>query len=365
MSKSITIKEGNTSKTFADVAKLRTNLVGSGSCTWVPEDETQLVDKRITANGEYSPASDDAYGYGVVTVDIDLPTKHITKNGTYQASADNKEGWSEVEVNVAATNGKDTDGNDYSITDDGSGGATFSMADGDYNMTVDETTDPETGEVTPIVSLTNIAKIRFTAVGSYEDMDELDLSDFTVTAYIGDAEGQDVSSQCSYSMADGTVLHYGTDYTLTASWTYQGRTYRTATSFTVERGDKGSGQISMWWHFDWDGSTGTHTVSGYCTSPVKAILFKWPHTEPQYSGKWHVWPVLANASDNPVSVNVSPFTISAVNAHSYASGGQSGWADQIVVDNVFVFETEDMAMAEQILNAYVQGGNFSGGGHEF
>lgn len=113
-----------------------------------------LVDKTITANGEYDPADDNADGYSGVTVNVPntyaagdegkvvsngalvsqtsqtvtengtyntttknsvtvnvpsssptLTTKTITENGTYAASADNADGYSSVTVNVSGGGG--------------------------------------------------------------------------------------------------------------------------------------------------------------------------------------------------------------------------------------------------------------------
>ena len=48
--------------------KLKTNLVGGGTCLWVPEDETTLGTKIITENGTYKASDDGYYGYSEVTV---------------------------------------------------------------------------------------------------------------------------------------------------------------------------------------------------------------------------------------------------------------------------------------------------------
>lgn len=67
MSKNIVIQEGGVGKNLT-VDKLKTNLVGGGSCLLVPEDGTTLGTKYINANGTYK-ASDDGYsGYSEVTV---------------------------------------------------------------------------------------------------------------------------------------------------------------------------------------------------------------------------------------------------------------------------------------------------------
>lgn len=69
MSKDITIqKNGVPQRLNAD--KIKTNVVGGGTCFWVPEDEVILTSKNIYENGEYSAESDSAYGYSVVTVNV-------------------------------------------------------------------------------------------------------------------------------------------------------------------------------------------------------------------------------------------------------------------------------------------------------
>lgn len=67
MSKNITIQEGGLAKQLT-ANKLKTNLVGGGTCLWVPEDETQLGTKIITENGTYKASDDGYYGYSEVTV---------------------------------------------------------------------------------------------------------------------------------------------------------------------------------------------------------------------------------------------------------------------------------------------------------
>lgn len=67
MSKNITIQEGGLAKQLT-ANKLKTSLVGGGTCLWVPEDETNLTTKYITENGTYRAASEGYYGYSEVTV---------------------------------------------------------------------------------------------------------------------------------------------------------------------------------------------------------------------------------------------------------------------------------------------------------
>lgn len=67
MSKNITIQEGGAAKQLT-ADKLKTNLVGGGTCLWVPEDETNLGTKYISENGTYKASDDGYYGYSEVTV---------------------------------------------------------------------------------------------------------------------------------------------------------------------------------------------------------------------------------------------------------------------------------------------------------
>lgn len=67
MGKNITIQEGGNARQFT-ASKLRTSLVGGGTCDWVPEDETRVTAKHITDNGTYTAADEGYYGYSEVTV---------------------------------------------------------------------------------------------------------------------------------------------------------------------------------------------------------------------------------------------------------------------------------------------------------
>lgn len=69
MSKNITIQEGGIAKQLT-VDKLKTNLVGGGTCLWVPEDEIILGTKSITNNGTYSASDDGLTGFSQVNVNV-------------------------------------------------------------------------------------------------------------------------------------------------------------------------------------------------------------------------------------------------------------------------------------------------------
>ena len=67
MSKNIVIQEGGAGKQLT-AAKLKTALVGGGSCLWVPEDETRLTTKHIREDGTYTAEAEGCYGFSEVTV---------------------------------------------------------------------------------------------------------------------------------------------------------------------------------------------------------------------------------------------------------------------------------------------------------
>lgn len=69
VSKSIIIQEGGVGKQLT-VEKLKTNLVGGGTCLWVPESEVALTTKTITESGTYKASDDGYYGYSQVNVNI-------------------------------------------------------------------------------------------------------------------------------------------------------------------------------------------------------------------------------------------------------------------------------------------------------
>lgn len=64
----IYIYEDGTQKQFSNVQKLRTHVIGGGTCDWIVEGE--LMPKTITDVGIYRPQDDGVFGYSRVTVDI-------------------------------------------------------------------------------------------------------------------------------------------------------------------------------------------------------------------------------------------------------------------------------------------------------
>ena len=94
MSKNTVIKEGGLGKQLT-ADKLKTNLVGGGSCLWRPKDEIDLRSKSISENGVYNAETEGLYGYASASV-------HVSSSGS--------------------VTGKGSDGNDYTVTVDDEGG---------------------------------------------------------------------------------------------------------------------------------------------------------------------------------------------------------------------------------------------------
>lgn len=135
MSKNIAIQEGGIGKQLT-ADKLKTNLVGGGTCLWVPEDETQLG------------------------------TKYISENGTYRASADGYYGYSEVTVSgVGTTTGKDPDGSGDEAT---------------------ASVDPDTGDIVinKIPSSISVVTPPTNPYGIYQDGQTIGKDGMVVKAYL-------------------------------------------------------------------------------------------------------------------------------------------------------------------------------------
>lgn len=146
MSKNITIQEGGVAKQMT-VDKLKTNLVGGGTCLWVPEDEVTLGQKTISENGTYKASDDGLYGYSQVMV-----SNAGIASGTIPSGATIPTG----------------DGNEYAVTTDGSGNLDFLKIPSSIRIT----TQPTTTE--------------------YYDGDTIDYTGMVVTKY--DANGQSMGT---------------------------------------------------------------------------------------------------------------------------------------------------------------------------
>ena len=103
MAKNITILEGRETRTFGNVEKIQTNLVGGGTQNWIPEDEASSYvdaeDLSVDENGYYEPDAGSFYSSVDVNVEVEpeLEEITITENGIYTPSGD---GFSQVSVEV-------------------------------------------------------------------------------------------------------------------------------------------------------------------------------------------------------------------------------------------------------------------------
>ena len=140
--------------------KLKTNLVGGGTCLWVPEDETMLG------------------------------TKYISENGTYKASDDGYYGYSEVSV---------------------SGIGTVTGKDPETGEEVQVGVDPETGDIVETVLATEIRITTPPTKTSYVDGETIDYSGIVVHAYsstgndLGAVPFEELVFPVSTAKADGDM----------------------------------------------------------------------------------------------------------------------------------------------------------------
>ena len=119
MSKNITIEEGEKTKKFGSVSRLRTDKVGGGTCDWFPEDE--MEDTTITANGTYRAVDRGLCAFGEVEVAVpasgggDFTELYAIDDGTYRARSEGYDGYNRVVVDCDTISGVMDDGNDYII----------------------------------------------------------------------------------------------------------------------------------------------------------------------------------------------------------------------------------------------------------
>lgn len=129
MSKDITIQINGVANDFDGVEEIRTNQFGGGSITWVPEDETQLATLTVTKNGSYTAEDAGVYGFSTVIVNVPAAPSSIT--------------------------GRDTDGNDYTVTVDDNGYIVETLTASSIQVTTPPTildyTDGDTIDFTGIV----------------------------------------------------------------------------------------------------------------------------------------------------------------------------------------------------------------------
>ncbi len=157
MGKNITIQEGGTPRTFGNVEKIVTNVVGGGTQNWIPEEEAasyvETGELSVSENGTYYSSDEGYVGFSKVDVRVTdggggatLIEKEITENGTYLAEDDDADGYSKVEVDVTPTPGQpmpqvDSYGNQWS------GGVSC--------LSILQTTSMPI-QITPILTISNI-----------------------------------------------------------------------------------------------------------------------------------------------------------------------------------------------------------------
>lgn len=88
MSKNITIQKNGVAQSLFGVEEIKTNLYGTGTVEWVPEDEVTLQALSVTENGTYTPG-EGVFGFSIVTVNVSASQVIGTMNGkTYVVTVD-------------------------------------------------------------------------------------------------------------------------------------------------------------------------------------------------------------------------------------------------------------------------------------
>ena len=170
------IKEGGTTRVFANRAKLEVSLQGGGTTFFVPESETRLTTKRIEKNGVYKASDDGDYGWSTVTVAVST-TDSVTGTG-----ADGKE-------------------HNYSV--DGSGALVDQVVPSEIRIT----TQPNTLEYSDgaAIDFTGIVVHAYDSLGG--DMGAVPFNELvfpvTVAEYDPDAKGQ--------ATYDGSTVFYNSN----------------------------------------------------------------------------------------------------------------------------------------------------------
>ncbi len=151
MSKNIIIQKDGVAQNVT-AAKLSTNELGGGSCTWVPEDEANdyasFGSLSATENGTYIPDENQA-GYNSVTVNVQKKLAPImaTENGIYYANEQGVDGFSSVKVNVPSISnismGVATENGVYDAAENGLDGyKPFRVMVQDFAATITDPEDP-------------------------------------------------------------------------------------------------------------------------------------------------------------------------------------------------------------------------------
>lgn len=76
MGLNITIKDDGVAENYSGVTKIKVPSMEGGDTEWVPEAESNMKVKKITANGTYMASSDNCKGYMAVMVEV--PATQVT-----------------------------------------------------------------------------------------------------------------------------------------------------------------------------------------------------------------------------------------------------------------------------------------------
>lgn len=174
MSKNVLMQEHGVDEQFNSVSEIYTSSQASGD-VWVPESETVLGTLTVTANGTYNAKSQGYYGFSTVNVNVPgggtFSEKTINSNGYHSAMDDGVDGYSSVSVNVPVPIG---------------------------------------------IEFRSSPRIFY-----FNNQETVDLSSAVVVALMSDGSEKDITSECEFTPADGTVIESVTDndkFEITVTW---------------------------------------------------------------------------------------------------------------------------------------------------
>lgn len=273
MAKNVSMQQNGVASAMSAIDKLRTQVVGGGSCTWIPEDSTRQR--------------------GIV----------ITQNGTYEASSYSAQSFSQVVVNVPVNEGGGSGGSG------GSGAVIGRLPDGnDYQFDVDENGDiVQTKVPTSIRVTTPPNKVDYTEGETY------DFAGIVVTAYDGNGESMG-EVPFEELVFDPTIAVYGGDENehlftseLQTSVEQPIRTYGTA----MVKGSRQSGNLHQTFEYGASAANGAFMIVRHCGNETTqygehtGLSAAFVSREPGTVGTWYErrdWGYVQNGDDNEVVI---------------------------------------------------------------
>ena len=204
----------------------------------VVEVNSNLQEKTITENGEYSASTDGAEGYSKVTVDVPIPDGYIQPSGDFQITENGTKdvtNYASVTVDVPIPDGYIVPSGDLEITENGTKDVTnYASVTVDIEPTLQEKTVTENGEVTPDEGYEGLSKVTIDVPipdGYIQPSGDLEITDNgtkDVTNYAS------VTVDVEPTLQEKTVTPSSNEQNVTADEGYDGLSKVTVASIPAE-----------------------------------------------------------------------------------------------------------------------------------